>query len=100
MIIAIVDMSAMAGYIGGGGGGSATALVGSYDTVAQARLDYHELGFEIFGLRGYNFVPDAIEFGTHVIPQLKAEVARREAGTTGQDLGARQAAARERVLPT
>jgi alkanesulfonate monooxygenase len=82
----------------GGGGGSATALVGSYDTVTQALLDYHELGFEIFGLRGYDFVPDAIEFGTHVIPQLKAEVARREAGATPAELRARQAAARERAL--
>lgn len=83
---------------GAGGGGSATALVGSYDTVAQALLDYHELGFEIFGLRGYDFVPDAVEFGMHVIPQLKAEVARREAGTNPFERRARQAAARERVL--
>lgn len=83
---------------GGGGGGSATALVGSYDTVALALLDYYELGFEIFGLRGYDFVPDAVEFGTHVIPMLKAEVARREAGTTAVQLRERQAAARERLL--
>jgi alkanesulfonate monooxygenase len=82
----------------GGGGGSATALVGSYDTVTQALLDYHELGFEIFGLRGYDFVPDAVEFGTHVIPQLKAEVARREAGKTPGQLRAAQATARERAL--
>ncbi|KNH13109.1 alkanesulfonate monooxygenase [Arthrobacter sp. ZBG10] len=82
----------------GGGGGSATALVGSYDTVTQAFLDYNELGFEIFGLRGYDFVPDAVEFGTHVIPQLKAEVARREAGATPAELQARHAAARERLV--
>lgn len=84
----------------GGGGGSATALVGSYDTVTQALLDYHELGFEIFGLRGYDFVPDAVEFGTHVIPQLKAAVARREAGKTPAQLRAAQASARERVRTT
>ncbi|MFF1831396.1 LLM class flavin-dependent oxidoreductase [Paenarthrobacter sp. NPDC058040] len=81
----------------GGGGGSATALVGSYDTVTQAILDYHDLGFEIFGLRGYDFVPDAIEFGRHVIPQLKQEVAHRERGLAPDDLRAAQAAARARL---
>lgn len=83
---------------GGGGGGSATALVGSYETVAQALLDYYELGFEIFGLRGYDFVPDAIEFGTHVIPRLKAEVARREAGITLAQRLERQGEARAKLL--
>ena len=84
--------------VGNGGGGSATALVGSYDTVAQALLDYNELGFEIFGLRGYDFEPDAIEFGTHVIPQLKAEVARRDAGRTPDQRRDQEAAARARLL--
>ncbi|WP_426004052.1 LLM class flavin-dependent oxidoreductase [Paenarthrobacter sp. NyZ202] len=83
----------------GGGGGSATALVGSYDTVTQAILDYHDLGFEIFGLRGYDFVPDAIEFGRHVIPQLKQEVAHRERGVAPAALRAAQAAARTRLAP-
>ncbi|MFK0007932.1 LLM class flavin-dependent oxidoreductase [Paenarthrobacter sp. NPDC090520] len=82
----------------GGGGGSATALVGSYDTVTQAILDYHELGFEIFGLRGYDFVPDAIEFGTHVIPQLKQEVAHRERSSSPEALRAAHASARTRLL--
>ncbi|UTT71264.1 LLM class flavin-dependent oxidoreductase [Arthrobacter sp. DNA4] len=82
---------------GAGGGGSATALVGSYDTVTAALLDYHALGFEIFGLRGYDFVPDAIEFGRNVIPQLKAEVAHREAHTTKAAQLQRQSAARAQV---
>lgn len=62
-----------------GGGGSSTALVGSYETVAAALLDYVDLGFEIFGLRGYDFIPDTQEFGQHVIPLVKQEVAHREA---------------------
>ena len=82
---------------GAGGGGSATALVGSYDTVTAALLDYHALGFEIFGLRGYDFIPDAIEFGRNVIPQLKAEVAYREAHTTKAAQLQRQTAARAQV---
>lgn len=81
----------------GGGGGSATALVGSYDTVAQALLDYTDLGFEIFGLRGYDLLPDAREFGQHVIPQVKAEVARREAGKTLAQLRADRALRRQRL---
>lgn len=82
----------------GAGGGSATALVGSYETVAQAILDYTELGFEIFGLRGYDFVADAKEFGQHVIPLVKAEVARREAGYDAATIQQRHAAARLEVL--
>jgi alkanesulfonate monooxygenase len=58
--------------------GSSTALVGSYETVAAALLDYVDLGFEIFGLRGYDFVPDAEEFGRQVIPLVRQEVAHRE----------------------
>ncbi|MEX5258194.1 LLM class flavin-dependent oxidoreductase [Kocuria arenosa] len=85
----------------GGGGGSATALVGSYDTVTQALLDYTDLGFEIFGLRGYDLVADAREFGQHVIPQVRAEVARREAGSTPDQLRAEHATdRRQRRGPT
>lgn len=64
----------------GWGAGSSTALVGSYETVARALLDYVDLGFEIFGVRGYEDVlSDAQEFGENVIPLVKAEVERREA---------------------
>lgn len=77
-----------------GGGGSSTALVGSYETVAAALLDYVDLGFEIFGLRGYNFVPDAQEFGQHVIPLVKQEVARRDAEAGKQARAEREAEAR------
>ena len=58
---------------------SATALVGSYRTVADALLDYVDLGFEIFGLRGYDLLADAVEFGDHVIP-LRATPAVAAAG--------------------
>ena len=54
---------------------SATALVGSYRTVADALLDYVDLGFEIFGLRGYDLLADAVEFGENVIPLVHAGVA-------------------------
>lgn len=81
----------------GWGAGSSTALVGSYETVAKALLDYVDLGFEIFGVRGYeDLVEDAREFGENVIPLVKAEVARREAAgwTGGADRAAAIAAGR------
>lgn len=84
----------------GGGGGSVTALVGSYDTVTQALLDYTDLGFEIFGLRGHDLLPDAREFGRHVIPQVRAEVAHREARRTPDQLRAGHATHRQRLLGT
>lgn len=79
----------------GWGAGSSTALVGSYQTVARALMDYVDLGFEIFGVRGYeDVVTDAQEFGENVIPLVKAEVERREADgwIGGAELAARIAA--------
>ncbi|MDM7831659.1 LLM class flavin-dependent oxidoreductase [Cellulomonas edaphi] len=63
---------------------SATALVGSYRTVADALLDYVDLGFEIFGLRGYDLLEDAVEFGDHVTPLVRAGVAARAAHDSGR----------------
>ncbi|NUU16396.1 LLM class flavin-dependent oxidoreductase [Cellulomonas humilata] len=65
---------------------SATALVGSYETVAEALLDYVDLGFEIFGLRGYDLIADAVELGEHVIPLVHRGVAEREGVGTGTTL--------------
>ena len=62
-----------------GGGGNSTALVGSPETVAAALLDYYDLGVRIFSARGYNLYDDAVDFGRHVIPLVRQEVARREA---------------------
>ena len=58
-------------------------------------MDYVDLGFEIFGVRGYeDVVTDAQEFGENVIPLVKAEVERREADgwIGGAELAARIAA--------
>jgi alkanesulfonate monooxygenase len=61
-----------------GGGGNSTALVGTPDTVAAALLDYYDLGTRIFSARGYDIYDDAIDFGRHVIPLVRSEVAHRE----------------------
>ena len=60
------------------GGGNSTALVGTPETVAAALLDYYDLGIRIFSARGYDIYDDAIDFGRHVIPLVRSEVAHRE----------------------
>ncbi|MEV8018712.1 LLM class flavin-dependent oxidoreductase [Streptomyces sp. NPDC086554] len=62
-----------------GGAGNSTALVGTPETVAQALLDYYDLGVEILSARGYDLLDDAIDFGRHVIPIVREEVAKRDA---------------------
>lgn len=62
-----------------GGAGNSTALVGTPETVARALLDYYDLGVEILSARGYDLLDDAIDFGRHVIPLVREEVARRDA---------------------
>ncbi|MFG2742094.1 LLM class flavin-dependent oxidoreductase [Streptomyces chartreusis] len=62
-----------------GGAGNSNALVGTPETVAQALLDYYDLGVDILSARGYDLLGDAIDFGRHVIPIVREEVARRDA---------------------
>ncbi|MGK4582965.1 LLM class flavin-dependent oxidoreductase [Kitasatospora sp. HPMI-4] len=62
-----------------GGGGNSNALVGTPETVAQALLDYYDLGVDILSARGYDLLDDAIDFGRYVIPIVREEVAKRDA---------------------
>jgi alkanesulfonate monooxygenase len=62
-----------------GGGGNSNALVGTPETVAAALLDYYDLGVTILSARGYDMINDTIDFGRHVIPIVRAEVAKRDA---------------------
>ena len=62
-----------------GGAGNSNALVGTPETVAQALLDYYDLGVDILSARGYDILDDAIDFGRHVIPIVREEVAKRDA---------------------
>ncbi|MGW4113634.1 LLM class flavin-dependent oxidoreductase [Actinosynnema sp. NPDC004786] len=61
-----------------GGAGNSNALVGTPETVAQALLDYYDLGVDILSARGYDMVNDTIDFGRHVIPIVREEVAKRD----------------------
>lgn len=62
--------------------GASTALVGSYETVAAAILDYIDLGASLVSIRGYDNLNDAIDYGQHVLPLVRQELAHRVA--TGQ----------------
>ncbi|CAM5494803.1 LLM class flavin-dependent oxidoreductase OS=Streptomyces tendae OX=1932 GN=F3L20_15670 PE=4 SV=1 [Streptomyces tendae] len=68
-----------------GGAGNSNALVGTPETVAQALLDYHDLGVDILSARGYDLLGDAIDFGRYVIPIVREEVAKRDAERAAQE---------------
>jgi alkanesulfonate monooxygenase len=64
--------------------GASTALVGTPETVAAAILDYIDLGADLISIRGYDTLADAVDYGQHVIPLVRQELAHREAtGTRG-----------------
>ena len=65
-----------------GGAGNSNALVGTPETVAQAILDYIDLGVTTILIRGYDPYSDAIDYGRHVLPLVREEVARRDAEKT------------------
>ncbi|KAF2489172.1 alkanesulfonate monooxygenase [Lophium mytilinum] len=58
--------------------GASTALVGSWQTVADAILDYVDIGCELISIRGYDNLNDAIDYGRYVLPRVREELARRE----------------------
>ncbi|WP_300606804.1 LLM class flavin-dependent oxidoreductase [Trebonia sp.] len=71
-----------------GAAGNSTALVGTPETVAQALLDYVGIGVTTLLIRGYDPYDDAIDYGRHLLPLVREEVAKRDA---------EKAAAREAV---
>ncbi|MBL7253368.1 LLM class flavin-dependent oxidoreductase [Paractinoplanes lichenicola] len=65
-----------------GAAGASTALVGTPETVAAAILDYVDLGADLISIRGYDNLNDLIDYGRHILPLVRQELAHREA--TGQ----------------
>ena len=61
-----------------GAAGNSTALVGTPETVARALLDYVDIGVTTILIRGYDPYDDAIDYGRHLLPLVREEVARRE----------------------
>jgi alkanesulfonate monooxygenase len=66
-----------------GGAGNSNALVGTPETVAQAILDYIDLGVDIISMRGYDLLQDAVDVGQQVIPIVRDEVTKRDAALAG-----------------
>jgi len=60
-----------------GAPGNSTALVGTPQQVAEALLDYYDLGITTFLIRGFDPFEDAVDYGRELIPLVRAEVARR-----------------------
>jgi alkanesulfonate monooxygenase len=69
-----------------GAGGNSTALVGTPETVAEALLDYVDLGVSTVLIRGYDPYDDAIDYGRELIPRVREGVASRER-STGRAVG-------------
>jgi alkanesulfonate monooxygenase len=58
--------------------GASTALVGSYETVAESILDYVDLGAELISIRGYDNLNDAIDYGRYILPRVREGLKERE----------------------
>ncbi|AZD36416.1 Alkanesulfonate monooxygenase [Pseudomonas chlororaphis subsp. aurantiaca] len=52
-------------------GGAGTALVGSYQQVAERIEEYHQLGVDCFILSGFPHLEEAIHLGAELLPQLR-----------------------------
>jgi alkanesulfonate monooxygenase len=62
-----------------GARGNTTSLVGTADQVAEALLDYYDLGVTTFLIRGFDPLEDAIQYGRDLIPRVRAAVKNRPA---------------------
>ena len=62
-----------------GAGGNSTALVGTPEQVAEAILDYYDIGISNFLVRGFYPTADTVTYGRDVVPLVKAGIAEREA---------------------
>ncbi|HEY0270322.1 MAG TPA: LLM class flavin-dependent oxidoreductase [Sphingomonas sp.] len=63
----------------GGAQGNSTGLVGTPEQVADAMLDYYDLGIDHFLIRGFEPLKDAIDYGRELLPAVRELVAARDA---------------------
>lgn len=62
-----------------GANSNTTALVGTPEQVADAFADYYDLGVSHFLIRGFDPLPDAIDYGRELIPLTRKLIAERQA---------------------
>jgi alkanesulfonate monooxygenase len=60
-----------------GAAGNSTSLVGTPEQVADALLDYYDLGVTTFLIRGFDPLEDAIQYGRDLIPLVRNAVKNR-----------------------
>ena len=60
-----------------GARGNTTALVGTPQQVAEAFLDYYDLGVTTFLIRGFDPLEDALEYGRVLLPATRRLLAER-----------------------
>jgi alkanesulfonate monooxygenase len=63
--------------------GNSTALVGTAETVAEALLDYVDIGVNTLLIRGYDPYDDVVDWGRELIPRVREGAARRDAAAGG-----------------
>ncbi|MEI9930287.1 MAG: LLM class flavin-dependent oxidoreductase [Rhizomicrobium sp.] len=61
-----------------GAQGNSTSLVGTPQQVADALLEYYDLGVTTFLIRGFDPYEDAIDYGRNLIPLVRELVAARQ----------------------
>ncbi|WP_437882070.1 LLM class flavin-dependent oxidoreductase [Pseudomonas sp. LRF_L74] len=61
-----------------GAAGNSTSLVGTADQVAEAALDYYNVGVTTFLFRGFEQLRDAVEYGQDLLPRIRALVAQQD----------------------
>ncbi|MGO4157075.1 LLM class flavin-dependent oxidoreductase [Cupriavidus sp. YAF13] len=71
---------------------NSTALVGTPEQVADALLDYYDLGVTTFLIRGFDPLEDAVDYGRALIPRVRELVAQREAAAGAGSGAGRKAA--------
>ena len=60
-----------------GARGNTTALVGTPEQVAEALIDYYDLGITTFLIRGFDPLDDAVEYGHSLLPLTRQIIAER-----------------------
>jgi alkanesulfonate monooxygenase len=66
-----------------GAAGNSTALVGTPEQVAESMLRYYDLGISAFILKGFDPLPDAVDFGERLLPLVRAGAELRDAAAVG-----------------
>jgi len=61
-----------------GAQGNSTGLVGTPEQVAEAMLEYYDIGIDHFLIRGFDPLGDSIVYGRELIPVVRRKVAERE----------------------